>query len=70
MDAGAPVRPGVAEIPMNESVYIGLALTSHAGPLSAEATMSHVAVSGQVNPDGPFSQSQDIGFEAIKPPKE
>jgi len=61
-------RPAAAKVAMNELVYIGLPLTSHAGPLSAEATVSHVTVSGQVNPNGPFSQSQDIGFEAIKQP--
>jgi len=61
--------PAVAQVAMNGAVYIGLALSSHAGPLSAQAKMSHVTVTGKVDPAGPFSRSEDIGSEVIKEPK-
>jgi hypothetical protein len=66
---GATTWPAVAEIQMNPTVYIGLAVTSHAGPLSAEAKMSHVAVAGKVEPPGEFLWSEDIGFQMIMLPK-
>jgi tetratricopeptide (TPR) repeat protein len=51
------------EIDMPHTVYIGLAITSHAGPsVTAEAKVSKVTVTGSVDPDGPFTESVDIGF--------
>jgi len=66
---GAATWPAAAEIPMNEGVCIGLAVTSHAGPVSAEAKMSHVTVAGKVDPPGEFLWSEDIGFQMIMLPK-
>ncbi|MCX5645256.1 MAG: protein kinase [Phycisphaerae bacterium] len=56
-------------ISMNPTVYIGLAVTSHAGPIPAEAKMSNVAVTGKVEPPGEFLWSEDIGFQMIMLPK-
>jgi len=66
---GAKTWPAVIEVPMNEGVYVGLVVTSHAGPLPAEARMSHVAVAGDVSPPGEFLWSEDIGFQMIMLPK-
>ena len=46
-------------IPMNSSVYIGLALTSHDAALTCEAVFSNVTITGSV---GPQWTSQDIGI--------
>jgi hypothetical protein len=59
-----------AEIQMKETAYVGLAVTSHAGPLSAEAKMSHVAIAGNAQPTGQSLWSQDIGFQMIMLPKQ
>jgi len=61
--------PAVAEVPMNEGVYVGLAVSSNAGPLPAEAKMSHVSVTGKVDPPGEFLWSEDIGFQMILLPR-
>jgi regulation of enolase protein 1 (concanavalin A-like superfamily) len=66
---GAATWPAVVEIQMKETVYVGLAVTSHAGPLAAEAKMSHVTVTGKVEPPGEFLWSEDIGFQMIMLPK-
>jgi serine/threonine protein kinase len=58
-----PNQPLSIEIPMNETVYIGLAVTSHDPSRLAEAMISNVAVSGSVSPAGPFASSKDIYFE-------
>ena len=51
------------EIDMPHTVYIGLAITSRAGPsVTAEAKVSEVTVTGSVGPDGPFTESVDVGF--------
>ena len=63
-------RPAVAEIEMGEDVRIGLAVSSHAGPtIPAEAKMSGVAVTGEIEPKGEFLWSEDIGFQIIALPK-
>jgi Tol biopolymer transport system component/tetratricopeptide (TPR) repeat protein len=51
------------EIPMDETVYIGLAVTSHSVVSAAEARFSRVIISGQLNPQLPFAQSCDIPRE-------
>jgi regulation of enolase protein 1 (concanavalin A-like superfamily) len=61
--------PAVAEVPMNETVHIGLVVTSHVGPIPAEAKMSGVTVTGKVEPPGEFLWSEDIGFQMIMLPK-
>jgi hypothetical protein len=57
-----PNEPTLVEIPMNETVYVGLAVTSHNPTRAAEARMSNVTVTGSVTPSGPFSFSQDISY--------
>jgi hypothetical protein len=51
------------EIPMDETVYIGLAVASNSVVSAAEARFSHVTISGQLNPQLPFAQSCDIPRE-------
>jgi hypothetical protein len=58
-----PSQPLSIEIPMNEIVYIGLAVTSHDPSHTAEATISNVAVTSSVSPAGSFDHSQDVYFE-------
>ena len=53
-------QPVMVEIPMDETVYIGLAVTSHDPAKTTEARFSHVTTAGQVYPSGPFTESQDI----------
>ena len=55
---------------MDERVYIGLAVTSHAGPLLAEVRISNVSLTGDVEPEGEFLWSEDVGFQMIMLPKE
>ena len=45
---------------MNETIYIGLAVTSHNYSCTAEARLSNVDIIGSVTPDGPFAMSDDI----------
>jgi serine/threonine protein kinase/tetratricopeptide (TPR) repeat protein len=54
-------QPPSLEIPMNETVYIGLAVTSHDTSHTAEARISDVTLTGSATPGGPFTDSQDIG---------
>jgi hypothetical protein len=51
------------EIPMDETVYIGLAVTSHSVVNAAKARFSHVTIRGQLNPQLPFTQFCDIPRE-------
>ena len=55
---------------MNKAVHIGLAVTSRASPLPAEAKISNVEVTGNVSPDGEFLWSEDVGFQMIMLPKD
>lgn len=48
------------EIPMDETIYIGLAVTSHEVSRTAEASISNVTTTGNVSTIGPFTESQDI----------
>jgi serine/threonine protein kinase/tetratricopeptide (TPR) repeat protein len=53
------------EIPMDDTVHIGLVITSCSPTHSIRTRISHVTVTGSVKPYGPFTQSNDIGlFEA------
>jgi serine/threonine protein kinase/tetratricopeptide (TPR) repeat protein len=53
------------EIPMDNTVHIGLVITSCSPTHSIRTRISHVTVTGSVKSDGPFTQSNDIGlFEA------
>jgi serine/threonine protein kinase/tetratricopeptide (TPR) repeat protein/regulation of enolase protein 1 (concanavalin A-like superfamily) len=49
-------------VSMPESVYIGLAVTSHDNQKTAEARISHVTTTGAVRGAGPFTESQDIAL--------
>jgi len=63
-------KPSTAVVEMDRSFYIGLVVTSHAGPIvTAEAKISNVTVTGDVDPIGEFLWSEDIGFQAIALPK-
>jgi len=62
--------PAIAEIEMKDPVRIGMAVCSHAGPaVTAEAKISNVTVTGEVEPAGEFIWSEDIGFQAVALPK-
>jgi hypothetical protein len=53
-------RSAWAEIPMDEPVYIGLAVNSRDATKTARARISHVTTTGNVSPAGSFTESQDI----------
>ena len=50
------------EIPMEEAVHIGLAITSNNSSHSAGAKMSYITVTDNVSPNGPFTVSEDISL--------
>ena len=58
-----PNKPVAIKIPLNETVHIGLAVTSSNTTRAAEARISNVRVTGAVSPDGPFIHSEDISLE-------
>lgn len=49
-------------ISMDETVHTGLAITSGSPTLRTRARMSHVTVTGEVKPDGPFVRSNAINL--------
>ncbi|MHC4569313.1 MAG: PA14 domain-containing protein, partial [Planctomycetota bacterium] len=60
--AWQPVQDAIpANIPMEATVYIGLALTAHNASATCEAVFSNVTLSGAV---GPQWTNQDIGIES------
>lgn len=50
------------EIPMGETVHIGLAVTSSSPVRTAEVRVSDVTVTGDISPDGPLTVSEDISL--------
>ena len=58
-----PNTPASVEMPMNETVYVGLAITSHNTTRAAEARISNVTVTGSVSPSGPIVHSKDVTFQ-------
>jgi len=50
------------EIPMNETVHIGLAISSANPNHSEQARIMQLTVQGLVEPDGPFTKSDHIGL--------
>jgi len=50
------------EITMNETIHVGLAVTSHNSSRTAEACLSNVDITGSVSPDGPFTMSDYISL--------
>jgi hypothetical protein len=63
-----PDQPVTMEIPMAQTVYLGLAVTSHDVGRAAEAQFSRVSTAGEVSPPGPFTESQDIHFQPPSSP--
>jgi tetratricopeptide (TPR) repeat protein/predicted Ser/Thr protein kinase len=63
--SGDPRQTGTAELVMDQTVRIGLAVTSHDARRSAEVCLSNVTVTGAVSPEGPFTTSEDIGLQAL-----
>ena len=63
VDPEDPNKPTSIEIPMNETVHIGLAINSHNTSRTAEARISNVRLTGSVSPTGPFVHSKDICLE-------
>jgi hypothetical protein len=53
------------EIPMDNTVHIGMAITSNNPSRSTEAKMSNITVTGNVIPNGPFTASEDIGLNLV-----
>jgi len=66
----ASSQPANIEIPMDGTVYIGLAVTSHDVTRTAETRISHVTTTGDVSPSGPFTLSQDINFQTLSIPND
>jgi hypothetical protein len=62
-------RPARIEIPMDETVCIGLAVASHDITKAAAARLSNVATRGNVTPPGPFTESQDIPSQFPSAPR-
>jgi tetratricopeptide (TPR) repeat protein/predicted Ser/Thr protein kinase len=58
-----PNQAASIEVSMNDTVYVGLAVTSHDPSRMAEAHISNVTITGSASPTGPFDHSQDICFE-------
>ena len=58
-----PNEPTPIEKPMNETVHIGLAVSSHNTTRTAEARISNVHLTGSTSPSGPFVHSKDISLE-------
>lgn len=58
------------EISMDETVYIGLAITSSSSTRSAQARLSNVDITGSVTPDGLFTMLDDISLLILSDPKD
>jgi serine/threonine protein kinase len=56
-------------IEMDDAAHIGLIVTSEDPGRAAEAKMSNVTLTGDVDPPGEFLWSKDIGFQMIALPK-
>jgi hypothetical protein len=63
VDYQDPNEPKSIGIPMNETVHIGLAISSHNATRTAEARISNVRPTGSVSPPGPFAHSKDVSFD-------
>jgi len=57
-----PNMPSSVEAPTSETVYVGLAASSHDPRRAAEARISNVSFTGNVSPGGPFTVSEDISL--------
>jgi len=65
-----PNESGPVEIAMDETVHVGLAVTSHNAGRAATARIAHVTSTGDVSPAGPFTISEDIGLQTMWPSPE
>jgi len=52
------------KIPMDETVHIGLTIISQNSSRFTEARISNVTITGDVNPNGPFTLSEDISLDS------
>lgn len=57
-------------IPMNEAVYVGLAISSHNTTRSAESQFSGVKLVGDITPNGPLVASEDIRLDVNALPRQ
>jgi len=53
------------EIPMNNTVHIGMTITSNNSSRSTEAKMSNITVTGNVSPNDLFIVSEDISLHSV-----
>jgi tetratricopeptide (TPR) repeat protein len=58
-------QPNSIEIPMDETAYIGLALTSCDQSPMAETRISNVTVLGSVRPSGPFDTFESVSLGSL-----
>ena len=58
-------RVSAVEIPMDDTVHIGMAITLNNSSPSTEAKMSHITVTGHISPDGPFTVSEYINLYSV-----
>jgi eukaryotic-like serine/threonine-protein kinase len=61
-------QPGPVEIAMDDTVHIGLIVTSEDPGRTAETEISHVSTTGEATPEGPLMASQDISILNTGPP--
>ncbi len=66
--AWTPMAWSPQTILMPDSVYVGLAVTSHDNKKTVAARISHVTTIGNVSPAGPFLESQDIRLQLLSLP--
>jgi len=57
-----PNMPGSVEVAMSETVYVGLAASSHDPRRTAKVGISNVSLTGDVSPGGPFTVSEDVSL--------
>jgi hypothetical protein len=60
-----PNQPHAVEIAMNETVHIGLAVTSWYPNRTTEVQFADVSFTGSVSPEGPFTASGDIALASM-----
>ncbi|MHC4322726.1 MAG: LamG domain-containing protein, partial [Planctomycetota bacterium] len=66
VESSDPGDPSGWNVLMNPDVYIGLVVSARDNDAVCEATISNIAVTGNV-PPGPFTESQDVGIGSNSP---
>lgn len=56
------------DITLNETMYVGPTITSHDPSRNAEARLSQVSTTGNVDPAGPFTESHDARLQLPSSP--